>query len=64
MKKKPEKKIETPTQTEHDVLTNRGHKEQSLGSGVVCLLCKVRKPKRGGWSVACPGDERKFMGAA
>jgi hypothetical protein len=42
--------------------TTRGHVEQKLGRGVVCLACKKRKPKRGGWSHACALDMRTFMG--
>jgi hypothetical protein len=43
----------------------RGHVEQQLGrKGIVCQKCLARKPKRGGWSVACGQDRRAFMGGA
>jgi hypothetical protein len=48
--------------TAHDILVMRGHREQRLGSGIVCLGCKARKPRRGGWGRPCPGDTRVFMG--
>jgi ribosomal protein L40E len=53
-----------PAPTAHDVLAARGHREQRLCSGIVCLECRARKPRRGGWSRPCPGDRRVFMGAA
>jgi hypothetical protein len=59
-KAKTSKKTAVPSA--HDVLAMRGHREQRLCSGIVCLTCKARKPRRGGWSTVCSGDARAFMG--
>ena len=60
--KKIRKILTPPAPTAHEILTARGHTEQPLGSGIVCQTCLARKPKRGGWSLTCPGDTRPFMG--
>jgi len=38
--------------------SNRGH----LIHNGRCIQCGAKKPKRGGWSVACKEDKRAFMG--
>jgi hypothetical protein len=42
--------------------STRGHDDQRLGSGIVCLTCRARKPRKGGWDKNCDGDRRAFMG--
>jgi mannose/cellobiose epimerase-like protein (N-acyl-D-glucosamine 2-epimerase family) len=52
-----------PAQLLSSPAATRGHAEQVIGHGVVCLQCKKRRPK-GGWPDACTGDARVFMGGA